>query len=662
VHGIVQAHSRRERLLAVSLALCALVATAGGAFAQTPAGSWRLLKTEHRGFAGEVPTIGGYDLQVGGESSNGSLLARFVRNPNEESRSVATATATWSAPPQEVAPGDVWSLGGRMTGEGTTGSVGAVMVFSAVPADDGNASTRGTGWRDGQPWPGPSDPGHPYLVVSVNARLKHSVVLPGIAGIPSRRSGEAWDTWWYVYEWSAPRGPEAASLRILVRSSQGGAVGGATARVKSLDTGEEQQLPTSADGVAKGRFRVPAGSRRVRLRVVDVALTSATHYAIPLEGTVPSFLAGTTRLVAPINQDVALDESNAFSGTLECQVPLARLNVLALRWDDPSAAWVAASPIVRIRRQRAQTPLLEAPATAFRPGAAGTSVLSVYLPPRPILDAERVEVLGYLQSVRQRDLQLLLVPRADGEVQRVTLMLSDEALKIARLRQRLFEYLRGMVGEEAARRVSSLPIRLDPTLAVPRYVDGEMQLPGTVDLTADEFCETLMHEWGHHIAGVLDPDPGIEGRLGGAHDPWTPAATRELAWDEGRANFFGAVLTRGLGLPHNPDGFGADESRAFARAPGHGADRVESVATSALLDYYRATGFRQTSAVLQDFLATHDACRAGRNHPPRTASEFFEVKRQMVEGQVQSGQIRPDEGRRILGQIDRVVADHAVGQ
>lgn len=453
-----------------------------------------------------------------------------------------------------------------------------------------------------------------------------------------------------------------AKLSIKVQNNQGGIVRGAICKVKNLDSNEVFEITVDEEGMAKKEFKAKEGVNQLQLRILEVVLKSSTKYSIPLEGTLSSYIHQDSGLVVPVNRDVTLNTSNGWASTIECKIPLFRTTISAMRWSERESKWVAVSPIVQIRMQRARKPLFLVSAETFQK-MQKNSAITIYLPPKPVIEKDRLEVLGYDQSTKLKDLQLLIVPESGAaNYASVTLMLCDDALKIARIRQNLYDYLKDLIGEDAAKRICNVHFIIDKSIANPRYINGEIRIPPSIDLTQDEFSESLMHEWGHHIVEVLYADNEIEAQLGGPHEPWTPAATQELAWDEGRAHFFGNILTRGLGLPFNPDGFSLQEGKNSAKIQGHGADRVESVATCALLDYYLSAGFKKTADVVQDFFATHDACRKSKNHPPRTTNEFFQVKRQMIQKQIQSGQIAKEKGDKILQQLERIRREYAIGQ
>lgn len=179
------------------------------------------------------------------------------------------------------------------------------------------------------------------------------------------------------------------------------------------------------------------------------------------------------------------------------------------------------------------------PSIFDRTGVPGLA--RVYLPAREVLGVTRAKVLGLDPATKFNDLRSFDLPAAAGPdptTVSVTLLLCGLEQKLERISGELFRFFTPLVGEERALRIARVGLVIDPSRAVPSYLDGNIRLPATLDLTRDECCETLMHEWTHHAMAVLANDPDVEGRLGGAHQTWEAAPNRKLAWDEARAHFF----------------------------------------------------------------------------------------------------------------------------
>lgn len=468
--------------------------------------------------------------------------------------------------------------------------------------------------------------GEIYLVVQVDAYLRGGCATTS-------------DSWRHYYRWvRGDEGTVKGDLAIAARHALGGAVAGLRFSVRNLGTGQATQLTTDEHGLAKGRFESEAGADRVRLRVETAEIVAATRYALALEPAAPSRAVGRRPLRANVGLEVEIPRETP-SKRVEYALPLAKVGVLALRWSESASRWEPIRATVAVRD--AGESRLQAGPEAFteRGGQPG---LDLYVPGPEFLGTRRAGVLGYDPGQKVRDLKFLALPPRAGAPTLVTLHLCDLATRIARLRADVFDYFRPIVGEDAARRVARLQVRFDASRRTPAYLDGVLFLPPSLDLASDEGAETLMHEWGHHVAAVLAADPEIEDQLGGPHDVWTPASP-ELAWDEGRAHFYGVLLTRGLDLPRSAASFGPGSARGAVDAHDAAGDQVEGVVAAALVHLYTSAGYRRTKDVMADFQAACDHAVATRGHPPRTSREFFDAVGGLVAERERAGRMAPAE-------------------
>jgi hypothetical protein len=365
--------------------------------------------------------------------------------------------------------------------------------------------------------------------------------------------------------------------------------------------------------------------------------------------------------VVRIDRRLELSREQRLTTTFEYKLPVIELKVSAMSWNQASGRWQPCQARLLVSTDAGRKVLQSEPSIFDRTGVPGLA--RIYLPAREVLGVARAKVLGLDPATRFNDLRSFDLPAAAGPdptTVSVTLLLCGLEQKLERISGELFRFFTPLVGEERALRIARVGLVIDPSRAVPSYLDGNIRLPATLDLTRDECCETLMHEWTHHAMAVLANDPEVEGRLGGAHQTWEAAPNRELAWDEARAHFFSVVLTRRLDLPRAPGSFGEASSRGVRQGVAQAGETVEGVGASALLTYYTTLGHRRTEDVVRDFLGTQDAAVASTGHPPRTSREFFAQERQRVEQLRQQGSLSAAESARRLQVLTSVTAEYRI--
>ncbi len=434
----------------------------------------------------------------------------------------------------------------------------------------------------------------------------------------------------------------------MARNSHNGAVEGLVCKFRNLEDDKTFELITGKNGEVKTGVQAVTRSGKLRVRLESVEIHSKTRYVLPLEGTVPSFLRSGQVLSRALKRDFEMTEQNNFMVEVPVQVPLVKVSVLPLQWDSAGERWQRV-PCNLLVRGADGAKLLQCGTDAFK-GSADTLALDLYLPTSEFLKDPQISFFGYEPKQRLTDIQPFKVPTAKtaSTLSVITLQLCDTAARIARLKFQVYRYFLPLVAEERARRIAEVQVSFDPRAGSISYLDGVIRIPGGIDLTSDEFSETFMHEWTHHLMSILGPDPEVEDLLGGAHDVWTRAGNPELAWDEGRAHFVSVLLSQGLKLPRNPKSFTRAGAQGRLGANPDAGDRIEGVVTVALLDLYSASGFKKTTEVMRSFLGVNDHAIATLGHPPRTSAEFFRVHTAWLEAQQAAGRLDRATASRLL--------------
>lgn len=454
-----------------------------------------------------------------------------------------------------------------------------------------------------------------------------------------------------------------AGVRVHVTHSFSGTVEGAMVRVRDERTGEIFEAKTGADGTAQAFRKAAATDFPLRFTLLGLTLPPTARYRFTLDPPVDAGLVATPPFFVAINRPIAIPLAKRLTTTTEYELPLFRLRVSAMRWDAPRRDWVPTSAHLLISAVNRRKLLQAAPAVFTRTGVPG--IAYVFAPPREALGTPRLSVFGMIDAVgttgKWNDLRYADVPTAAaGAEPTVTLLLCPLEVKLERIASSLQSFLEPLIGDAAASRVTRPQFVMDPTAVVPNYLDGVIRLPPSLDLSSDASCETLMHEWTHHIMARLAADAAIEGQLGGAHEPWGAAATRELAYDEARANFFSVILSSALDLPRTPTSYDANESQNTRQNTPEAGDRVEGVGTSALLAYYAAISQQAPADATREFLGTQSYCNAQTGHPPRTLREFFTLERGRVEAAAAAGTMPQAEAARRVQALMQVGAEYRV--
>ena len=665
-------------LLLAGFALVLLAFNAPPSKAQS-SGHWELIKTESTGQDIPTPAARNKNREFHeGRSANGRVEGHATSYYDESRDTLTTELAgyiSWTPPPGRAAPGDTWdgAYAGAVTKDYSmyrasgltqtwTLSVDTGHRFADTPSgvgigywnqpvglfktSDPRATVPAKTSKFTFPDPKGSSAGNSFLVVQVNLQL----------------SMGGSDNYNYYYKW-VQDGPREVKghLRCVARNSHNGAVEGLVCKFRNLEDDKTFELITGKNGEVKTGVQAVTRSGKLRVRLESVEIVSKTRYAIPLEGTAPSFVRSGQVLSRAFKRDFVMSEQNNFMVEVPVQVPLVKVSVLPLHWDSAAGRWKRV-PCNLLVKGGDGVRLIQCRADDFK-GSGDTLALDLYLPTSEFLKDPQVSFFGYEPKQRLTDIQPFKVPtaKAASTLSVVTLQLCDTAARIARLKFQVYRYFLPLVGEERARRIAEVQVSFDPRAGSISYLDGVIRIPGGIDLTSDEFSETFMHEWTHHLMSILGPDPEVEDLLGGPHDVWTRAGNPELAWDEGRAHFVSVVLSQGLKLPRNPKSFTRAGALKHLKSGRDAGDRIEGVTTVALLDLYSASGYKKTTDVMRNFLAVNDHAIATLGHPPRTSAEFFRTHRAWLEAQQAAGRLDRGTASRLLKTADEVRRKYQVG-
>jgi hypothetical protein len=665
-------------LLLTGLCLVLLALSAPPSKAQS-SGHWELVKTESTGQDIPTPAARNKNREFHeAKTANGRVEGRFTAYYDDSRDTLTTDLAghiTWTPPPSRPAPGDSWdgAYAGAVTKDYSmyrasglnqtwTLSVDTAHRFVDTPSGVGigywnqpvgffkTSDPRATvpAKTSKFTFPDPKDASSPnhWLVVQVNLQL----------------SMGGSDNYNYYYKW-VQEGPREVKghLRCVARNSHNGAVEGLVCKFRNLEDDKTFELITGKNGEVKTGVQAVTRSGKLRVRLESIEIVSKTRYAIPLEGTAPSFVRSGLVLSRALKRNFEMTEQNNFMVEVPVQVPLVKVSILPLQWDSAGECWQRV-PCNLLVKSADGAKLLQCGLDAFK-GSADTLALDLYLPTAEFFKNPQISFFGYEPKQRLTDIQPFKVPTAKtaSPLSVITLQLCDTAARIARLKFQVYRYFLPLVGEERARRIAEVQVSFDPRAGSISYLDGVIRIPGGIDLTSDEFSETFMHEWTHHLMSILGPDPEVEGLLGGAHDVWTRAGNPELAWDEGRAHFVSVLLSQGLQLPRNPKSFTRAGAQGRLGANPDAGDRIEGVVTVALLDLYSASGYKKTTEVMRNFLGVNDHAIATMGHPPRTSAEFFRVHTAWLEAQQAAGRLDRATASRLLRTADEVRRKYQVG-
>lgn len=641
-------------------------------------GHWELVKTANLGSQAHsiAPRMATREY-FQGDSKNGKVEGHFTRYFDEQHQTLdleLAAEVTWTPPPARCKPGDKWdgAYAGKTTKRYDRNAQNGLLPPGTVTLSVDTSQryvdsfTRPTPGYWNQPvgffvtsdskasvpqktsiftFPGPApNPDH-YLLVQANVQL----------------SMGGSDTYNYCYKWvpDAPR-EHTGHLRCLVSNSHSGAMVGLVLKFKNIETGKPFELVTDKQGEAKFGVTAKTTSGAIRARLEQVEITPDTRYVIPMEGTIPSYVRAGGTLVLPLKKDLEFSAKNSFKIELPIRITLFKQLVLALKWDHSRDSWQRCQSNVLVSGIDGKK-LLQCGTDAFK-GSGDTLALDLYLPTAELLKLTKLSVFGYEPKDKLTDLQTIAVPTAKtaSTPHLVTLQLCDTATRVARLKYQVYKYFLPLLGKERARRIAEVKVQVDASGGKISYLDGVMHIPGTIDLTKDEFSETFMHEWTHHLMAIVGPDPDIEDRLGGRHDVWVRSPYPELAWDEGRAHFCSVVLTRGLQMPYNPQSFSKASAKGPTSSAADAGDSIEGVITVALIDFYASSGYTKTQDVMRNFLEVNDHAISTLGHPPRTSSEFFRVQKELIKARMADGRLPKSKGADMMQTADKVSKKYKV--
>ncbi len=419
-----------------------------------------------------------------------------------------------------------------------------------------------------------------------------------------------------------PEIPTEATIRLAVNALTTMGIGPVEKALCTVQMPDGRKLTGNTGATGETTITIPLRDPKspMRVKVVAVQADAATAY---YAGGVryPSLLRAGCPAIWPTDRTVELKPATSFEGAADVTLPLCVVDVGISQWNSVTKQSTPASLPVMIKNA-AQKAVLQAEPEVFQ----ATGELRMLIPPRDIWQIENLNIVAFDRADKgRRDAAFVPAPDA-GEPVSVQLDVNDLAWRIQRMRERLIALFMPIVGVERASDLANVRVNF-VTESGARYLDGVIQLEQSYDPTDDGPSETLLHEWSHHIAAVLAPDPGVEGRVGGAHELWGRAQYRETAWDEARAHFLAQELARAFRAPRTTDLLPAQATDvANLQPPDGGGGQVEGVIATALLDHYQRTGYGTPDRALADFLAVEGDVRQRTGRPPRTVEEFISGK------------------------------------
>ncbi|MFP4498280.1 MAG: hypothetical protein ACLFQV_08725 [Vulcanimicrobiota bacterium] len=485
--------------------------------------------------------------------------------------------------------------------------------------------------------------GKDYLVVAVGARL----------------SMDGGDTYNYFYKWVPEKPREVTGhFRVIARNSGGGAVEGLEITVKNMETGKSKTMLTERDGISKESFEGKSG--KVLLMVTEISLSAKTGYDIPLEGLYPSYIDDNKKISFPMKKQFEMNDSNNHMATYNLNVSIYKTVISASKWNDTHSRWDSCRASL-LFKNRAGGKIFKISQNSFKKEGDKYS-FTFYIPAREVLKEKVLSIFAFESEDKKTAAAKFTVPslKSGSAFEVISIQLTDNAEKIARTKYKVYKYFLPLVGEKNARLFSNIKIDIDNSRGKPCYLDGVIYIPGNMDLTRDEFSETLMHEWTHHIMEIVAKDPDIEDKLGGKHDIWLKAPNKELAWDEGRAHFFSVLLTRGLDMPYNPKSFSKSTAQKVVKSIPDSGENVEGVVTAALIDYYHRMGYTKTKNVVSNFLEINELSKKYLGHPPRTSADFFKIIAKSSKEKSANGSISSGQAQKILNAVNEVKHKYSI--
>jgi hypothetical protein len=465
------------------------------------------------------------------------------------------------------------------------------------------------------------------------------------------------DTYNYWYEWVSPDPKEiTGNLVLTAKHNYIGNVGNLKVKITNLEDNTKIEALTDEHGQIKRQLKATTTNDYIRLRIDSYEITHETYYTIPGEGKNPSFVNEVRPAENKINREIQVYNIDQHRFThIEQEVPLSRVTLFPVKWDDEQLKWVPCRVAVAGRTPKTFRQFMIR-ANDFQEAEDGSISRVVYFPGAAVLKTRSIKLEAIKTSEQLKDIQEFdITPAKASPTNTITFLMSDASMMLARLRAKMVKYFSPVFGEDRAKQLASPRIVPNSSYDSPCYKDGVIYLPGNLDLTQDTTCDTLMHEWSHYIMDVLANDPGVESMVGGTHDTWTKASNKETAWDEGRAHFLGLIMSRALELPSKMDVFYQPDIDRSARNIQDAGDTVEGVITQALTNYYVKTGYTRTREVMRDFQAVQNLGVQQLGYPPRTSPEFFAMKKLYLETQRDNGQIDAATAAARLNELNNIV-------
>ena len=645
------------------------------AYAQSQSGYWKLLKVESVGQ--QKPEISERFRtrdSFKGSTGNGCVEGSYIGYQDLEKSTLRASMAgniKWAPPPSIADPGKKWD--GAYRGEITkdfnmqakmgypnriTLEVDTTWKFISKPekAFRGYHNQKIGFYKSTKKNDTPPSKTSVFVFPENNSGKKYGVIQ-----VNANLSFGGSDTYNYYYQWIPKRPREVTGhLRIIAKNSQGGIVKGLRFIIKNPETGKTRVMITDKKGACKDSFKSKSTAGYVELSLLEIEIDSKTGYGLILSKSSPSYIYPGGKIRIKFNKKIRLTEKNNYMGTLNYTLPIYKLVVIAKKWDEKALKWIQVPANLLIKGMDGKK-LFNVGLKGFRKKGEQISA-DLYLPTKEILKENKISVFGYEPKDKLTDIKNSTIPLGKPlPLPRfLSLQLCTTAQKIARLKYKVYKYFLPILGEEKARLVARLKVELDGSRSKPCYLDGVMYIPGNFDITRDEFSETFMHEWTHHIMNVLSPDPDIEDKLGGGHDIWTKAPTNELAWDEGRAHFFSMLLTRGLELPYNPKSFSPVQAQDSVNRIKNSGECVEGVVTVAVVDFYKSSGFSKTKNIVADFLEVDSLAKNKIGHPPRTSMEFFQMMEQLIDKRKNEGKLDTGKAGRLKSVLNKVKSRYGI--
>ncbi len=682
-------------LIIIALVICQAVLpcrSASTAHAASSKGYWKQVKVENLGLSNtNVPAHMKDELFLDFSSKRGRVEGK-VRQFSEDDNGRFTVLdinvaghVSWREPPREAKPGDIWDgqfkaeitenflRGSQQTGNRNQLYMGVFVVGQLLHQPSGvitkafhnpdaglaitSHSLKHKTWNSlknnryvfPDPNPGAAWGTYKYMAIQVSTCTLFNDVT---------------DSYVYYYEW-VPGVPEKITGNLLLRVQHNyrGNVGKLKVKITNLEDGSEFVQETDDQGELKRNLQTETTKDHIPLRIDSFTITKDTFYTVPMEGKFSSHVHMDADIEVKVNRDIPIHPSSKQSITTHTlNLPLTRVTLLPLKWDMDANRWVSCKAGIIGQTPTVIRQFVIRPAQ-FKKDDKGKFYKDVFFPDSSILKIRRMDLTAFEPVDRLKDMQRLdLTPASVSHSNILTFQLADGSLMLARLRFRMLEYFKPIVGPEMAKKLAQVKIELDSSYTSPSYKDGVIYLPGILDLTQDTTCDTLMHEWSHYIIEVLADDPGVRYKVGGAHDLWTKAGNHETAWDEGRAHFMGLIMSRGLDLPTKMDTFYTAGIPGGIQNIQDAGNSVEGVITRALTNYYVDTGYTRTRDVLKDFLEIHSLSVKNLGHPPRTSSDFFAMKKLQLQQLKQSGQLSSGDAQRQLRELDKIIRQYKISQ